>query len=130
MAEDGEIDKDLEDFIHEFEKGIGRIRKIAPRMDNSPKLREKANIFYQAYYARQLNKSTKFLFYATLILALSSGLYTMTILFGKEETLGIVERAIQVIIAIFITMIILAFLAEFFFSVIRKIKHSGKTGTN
>ena len=116
---DEEIDEEMEEFIQKFVKDIKRIDSVTGKLESRPNLREKVNIFYNAYNAYRLNKFTKLLAFATVVLAGASILQTMTFLLGEEETLGLVEQVTGGLIAAFAILVIFAIFIGFLSSIKR-----------
>ena len=78
-----ENDEELEEFIKKFKKDVVRLKDVAPLM-NREDIREKLGIFYNAFYSYQLAKSTKYLAYATVVLAGATVLQTINAIYGPE----------------------------------------------
>ncbi len=81
--ETDEEDSDFKEFIKKFKKDVVRLQNVSPLMNND-KIREKIGIFYNAYYSHQLAKFTKYLAYATIVLAASTILQTINFIYGQD----------------------------------------------
>ena len=90
--ENNDIDEEFEEFIKKFKKDVSRLKNVAPLLEND-KTREKVGIFYNAFYSHQLTKFTKYLAYATIALAASTVLQTISVIYGQEFAKGFVIDA-------------------------------------
>ena len=98
-------DKELEKFIEKFKKDVVRLSGIAPLMANQG-IREKVGVFYNAYHSFLLSKYTKYLFFATLILAVSATLQTVTVMYGPQYAQSVISQITKTIVEIGSMMII------------------------
>jgi len=116
----------LEKFIKKFGNDVEKLKKITTTLEKKEKAR-KISIFYNAYNSYKLNKATKLLAIATIILAVSSFFMLLINYFSADKIIQITIYQIAVIavkfgLLILIIKLILAVIISIFDWIENKIK--------
>jgi len=108
---DEEIDEDMEEFLQKFKKDVVILKDVAPLL-NRKEIRDKVGIFYNAYHSYQIARFTKYLSYATAILALTAILQTINAIYGKEIAQNFIIEVARILISILIFIFVLKITVE------------------